>query len=89
MFQIERQTLTIEDRCAELLENTTDDIRSSLALMDTLQDDLTGLWKRVAKVEFNSAQFQASLDILEHDWREDRKDIRNLQVKTIIFLKLF
>ncbi|GIY52415.1 protein scabrous [Caerostris extrusa] len=75
---VQRQTDIIQEQCKELVYNVTDDVKSSMAFLDTLQEDLTNLWKRVVKIDFNSAQSQMAIDILEKDWTED-KSINNLQ----------
>ncbi|GBM56259.1 Protein scabrous [Araneus ventricosus] len=79
MHMVQKQTHLIQERCIELINNVTDDVKSYTALLDNLQDDLSSLWKRVVKVDFNAAQSQAALDVLERDWIEDRKSINNLQ----------
>ncbi|GFY35896.1 protein scabrous, partial [Trichonephila clavipes] len=76
---VQRQTQLIQERCIDVVSNATDDMRSSMALLDNLQDDLNSLRMRVGKVDFNTAQSQAELDVLKHDWIEDRRSISNLQ----------
>ncbi|GFU06554.1 protein scabrous [Nephila pilipes] len=76
---VQRQTQLIQERCIDMVSNATDDIKSSMALLDNLQDDLSNLRKRVGKVDFNAAQSQAELDVLKRDWIEDRQSINNLQ----------
>ncbi|GFS39459.1 protein scabrous [Trichonephila inaurata madagascariensis] len=76
---VQRQTQLIQERCIDVVSNATDDMRSSMALLDNLQDDLNSLRMRVGKVDFNTAQSQAELDVLKHDWIEDRRSINNLQ----------
>ncbi|KAF8782031.1 Protein scabrous like protein [Argiope bruennichi] len=79
MHLVQKQNQRIEERCIELISNVTDDVKSYTALLENLHDDLSNLWKRVVKVDFNAAQSQAALDVLERDWIEDRKSINNLQ----------
>ncbi|XP_015914906.1 protein scabrous [Parasteatoda tepidariorum] len=67
------------EECHKLITNMTDEFHSSITQMKNVSDSLSNVWKEVSQVEFNAAQYQAALDVLERDWAADNKKILDLQ----------